>query len=308
MKEITVPTGLHAWLLALRAYSLTASVMPVLLAVGLARALDLDVSPWFAGLVVATALSLHLGTNLINDAVGLWKGVDRPGTTGGSGMLTNGALDPKSVFRVGMGFLVLAALVGIPVIMVRGWPVLVMGLLGALGGYAYTAGPGYKYKALGDLGVFALMGPLLVVFSLYALTGVTEASVLLRALAASVPLGLLVTAILAANNVRDFHDDAEAGIRTLAHVMGIRWARRYVMMLFVLAFAVTLGIVLTGVTPWSVVLGLAAMVPAVGVLRDLVTSTDGLELGKRMVVERTAKVHAVYGAFVFLSLMIWPKW
>jgi len=50
------------------------------------------------------------------------------------------------------------------------------------------------------------------------------------------------------------------------------------------------------------------MVPAVGVLRDLVTSTDGLELGKRMVVERTAKVHAVYGAFVFLSLMIWPKW
>ncbi|HQB47083.1 MAG TPA: prenyltransferase, partial [Polyangiaceae bacterium] len=174
--------------------------------------------------------------------------------------------------------------------------------------YAYTAGPGYKYKALGDLGVFALMGPLLVVFSLYALTGVTEASVLLRALAASVPLGLLVTAILAANNVRDFHDDAEAGIRTLAHVMGIRWARRYVMMLFVLAFAVTLGIVLTGVTPWSVVLGLAAMVPAVGVLRDLVTSTDGLELGKRMVVERTAKVHAVYGAFVFLSLMIWPKW
>ncbi len=301
-----VPKGIRAWLLALRSYSLTASVMPVLLAVGLARAFDLEYPTWLAAPVLATALLLHIGTNLVNDAVDLWKGVDKPGTTAGSGMLTNGALDPKTVFRVGVGFMVVATAIGIPVIVLRGWPVLVMGLVGALGGYAYTAGPGYKYKALGDVGVFALMGPLLVVFSLYALTGVTDPAVLLRVLAASIPIGFLVTAILAANNYRDFHDDAEAGIKTLAHVLGSTWARRYVVMLFASAFLVTVALVAARLVPWSAAVGLVAVLPAASVLRDLIRAPDGSAIGKLAVVERTAKVHAVYGGLVFVSLMVWP--
>jgi 1,4-dihydroxy-2-naphthoate octaprenyltransferase len=301
-----VPKGLGAWWHALRTYSLTASVMPVLLAVGLSRVFGLDFPVYLAAPVLLTALFLHIGTNLINDAFDLWKGVDRPGTTAGSGMLTNGALDPTSVFRVGLGFMVVAVLVGIPVIWLRGWPVVAMGMVGALGGYAYTAGPAYKYKALGDFGVFALMGPLLVVFAVYALTGVTEPSVLLRVLLASLPMGFLVTAILAANNYRDFEDDADAGIKTLAHVLGETWARRYVVGLVVSAFLMTLGLVGAGVIPWSAAAGLLAVLPAVGVLRDLIRAPDGRTVGRLAVVERTAKVHAAYGALMFLSLMVWP--
>ena len=298
--------GLRAWFQELRAYSLTASVMPVLLAVGLARAFDLEFPLAFIGPVLGTALLLHIGTNLINDAFDLWKGVDRPGSTGGSGMLTNGTLDPTTVFRVGIGFMVVAVLVGIPVIVARGWPVVAMGLIGAIGGYAYTAGPAYKYKALGDLGVFALMGPLLVVFALYALTGVSDTAVLGRALLASVPLGFLVTAILAANNYRDLDDDAEAGITTLAHVLGATWARRYVVGLFIAAFLMTAALVLVRVIPWSAAAGLVALLPAVAVLRDLMRAPDGRSVGNLAVVERTAKVHATYGALVFLSLTFWP--
>ena len=65
-----VPKGMRAWLLALRSYSLTASVMPVLLAVGLARAFELDYPTWLAAPVLATALLLHIGTNGINSGGG----------------------------------------------------------------------------------------------------------------------------------------------------------------------------------------------------------------------------------------------
>ncbi len=295
------------WFQAFRAYSLTASVMPVLLAVGLARVFDLTFPWWIVAPVLSTALLLHIGTNLINDAFDLRKGVDRPGTTAGSGMLTNGALAPTTVFRVGVGFLVVGLLVGIPVLVVRGWPVVIMGLIGALGGYAYTAGPAYKYKALGDIGVFSLMGPLLVVFALYALTGTTDVSVIARTLVASVPLGFLVTAILAANNYRDFEDDARAGIRTMAHLLGPIWARRYVIGLFAAAFSITAGLVVGQIVPWSAAAALVALIPAIAVLRDLIRAPDGAAIGKLSVVERTAKVHATYGALIFVSMVAWPS-
>jgi 1,4-dihydroxy-2-naphthoate octaprenyltransferase len=294
------------WFRELRAYSLTASVMPVLLAVGLARAFGLDFSTWMVAPILATALLLHIGTNLINDAADFRKGVDRPGTTGGSGMLTQGALDPTTVFRVGVGMMVAATLAGVPVIVVRGWPVLAMGVLGAIGGWAYTAGPAYKYKGFGDLGVFALMGPLLVLAALYALTGSVDVSIYVRALFASLPMGLLVTAILAANNYRDFDDDAQAGITTLAHLLGPRWAMRYVVGLFLLAFLVTIGLVAARQLPWSSAVALLAILPAAGVLRDLVRARDGRACGDLALVERTAKVHAVYGALVFGALMLFP--
>ena len=300
------PSRALIWFRELRAYSLTASVMPVLLAVGLARVFGLDFSIWTIAPILATALLLHMGTNLINDAADLWKGVDRPGSTGGSGMLTQGALDPKTVFRVGVGLMLLATIAGVPVIIARGWPVLAMGALGGLGGWAYTAGPAYKYKGLGDLGVFTLLGPLLVLASLYALTGSTDTAVYLRALLASLPLGLLVTAILAANNYRDLDDDARAGITTLAHLLGPRWAMRYVVALFLLAFASTIALVVARQLPLSGAAALLAVLPAAGVLRDLVRARDGRACGDMALVERTAKVHAVYGALVFGALVLFP--
>jgi 1,4-dihydroxy-2-naphthoate octaprenyltransferase len=77
-------------------------------------------------------------------------------------------------------------------------------------------------------------------------------------------------------------------------------------MLFASAFLVTVGLVAARLVPWSAALGLAAVLPAAGVLRDLIRAPDGSAVGKLAVVERTAKVHAVYGGLVFVSLMVWP--
>jgi len=282
------------WIQEMRLYAVSASVTPVLIALGMARLLKLPTPARAVASVLATAVLLHLGTNVINDAADYWKGVDRPGTTGGSGLLTAGKLDPRTTYRVGVGLLLAAALVGLPVIVARGWPVIALGVIGALGGYAYTAGPAYKYKGLGDLGVFLLMGPVLVDASFYAITGVHDFSLLLKVTAVSLPVAFLVTAILAVNNYRDLDDDAAAGITTMAHWLGPKGAGRYTRLLFVAALVASVVLLALRALPWTACVALIAFVPAWKIVRDL----SGAQA-----VERTAGVHAIYGGLAFLALL-----
>jgi len=291
------------WLRELRLYSVTASVTPVLLALGLARVQHLPTPAWMVASVLATAVLLHLGTNLINDAADLWKGVDRPGTTGGSGLLTSGLIESRTVYRVGIALLVAAGVCGLPVVFVRGWPVVALGLLGALGGFAYTAGPAYKYHGLGDLGVFLLMGPMLVDAAFYAMTGCTDPGALVRVTLASLPVAFLVTAILAVNNFRDFDDDASAGITTMVHWLGWRWARHYTISLFALALIASAALVVGRIVPATVAVAALAFLPAWGVVRDL-SLRSARQCGQAHVVERTAKVHAMYGVLSFAALLV----
>ena len=90
-------------------------------------------------------------------------------------------------------------------------------LIGIFGAYAYTGWPFYwKYFALGEPMVFILMGPLMSAGAFLALTGMPVNSVVY----ACIPVGLLVTAILNGNNLRDVHHDRSAGIRTIATILG----------------------------------------------------------------------------------------
>ncbi len=120
---------------------------------------------------------------------------------------------PPEGFAYGVGLFGVGVLLGFVLLCYRGLPMLL------LGGYLYTGGPkGYKYLALGDVLVFLLMGPLMVVGSYYALTGGLTLTVFL----ASLPVGSLVAAIMAINNHRDAATDREAEVRTLSNVIGFR--------------------------------------------------------------------------------------
>lgn len=208
-----------AYLRALRAFSLPLSVLPVVAATALA----IPPRQWDVPVLVAsvfTAAMLHLTGNLLNDYFDFRSGADsrvdedaeRPGR-----LLVRGELRPRAVLTE-------AIVCGAPAIppavwlVVRGgWPLAVLAAAAVVGLYAYTAPPlKLKYRALGEVVVFLLFGPLLMVAAAMTQTDGLPAGVLF----VSVPVGLGTAAVLAGNNVRDRQEDAAGGVKTLAGALG----------------------------------------------------------------------------------------
>ena len=115
-----------------------------------------------------------------------------------------------------------AVLAGVYLIATAGWELLLVGAASILAGVLYTGGPRpYGYEGLGEVFVFLFFGVVAVAGSYFAQTEALE----WEALVLAVPVGLLASAILVVNNVRDLETDRRAGKRTLAVRLGRERAR-----------------------------------------------------------------------------------
>lgn len=285
------PGAASLWWKALRAYSFPASIVPCLGGAAFAASAGAPVSWWMLPLVLLAGMLLHVGTNLVNDAADFTRGVDNPDAQGGSGVLVAGWVTARQVYLAAFVAFGLAAAAGLPVLLVRGWPLLAIGAAGALGGYAYTGPPfGLKYKALGEVWVFLFMGTLMVAGSAYALCG----DFLPGIWAASVPIGFLVAAILTVNNQRDLRDDGKLGVRTLATLFGLGGAKVVSLATILGAYASVPALWLSGVvSPWAM-LSWATLPLALPPLRAI--AADGDRPLAPGTVERTAMLHMFFGA------------
>ncbi|NPV05763.1 MAG: 1,4-dihydroxy-2-naphthoate octaprenyltransferase [Syntrophaceae bacterium] len=265
-------TLLAVWFQAARPFSLTASVLPVVIGAVLAASAEGPVDWPLFPLIVACSLLFHVGTNMVSDYFDYRRGVDRDETLGGSRVLFEGQITPKQLLTAGILLFAVGFSLGLLLVAVRGWPIFVLGVIGLLGGWFYTGGPvGYKYVALGDILVFILMGPLMVIGSYFALTGGFSLTVFY----ASLPVGCLVAAILHANNLRDIPYDAEANIRTMAMVLGVPAAKAVYAGLVAGAYLVVAVMVLAGlVTPLALVVSLTLPL-AVRNVRAVAASVPG---------------------------------
>lgn len=298
------PASLAVWWRAVRAFSFTASLVPVAVAAALLAARHADVTWWLLPLVALGALLVHAGTNYVSDAHDALRGVDRPGTRGGSGVIVEGLLEPRAVLTAGRLCLAGALLVGAPLVALRGWPLAAIGVLGVVGGYTYCGGPrGTKYLGLGDVAVFFLMGPLMVGGTTLALAGVLDAQII----ALAVPIGLLVTAILAVNNLRDLDDDRAAGVITLAGRLGARGAAWHVVGLLVLAYVALVALVVARVAPPTVLVALMSAPLALGVLRDALAHAPGSPALDR-IDQRAAQLHLGFGVLFTAGMLVGRWW
>ncbi len=152
------------------------------------------------------------------------NGVDQPGSSDDRA-LVDGLLTPPCALRLAGAFFAAAAAAGIYLSLKRGLPLLLaLGAAGFLLAWLYTAGGvRYKYRALGDLGIFFAFGPLIVSGTALIQTG----RVLPEALLASLPPGLLIAAIAHANNMRDLDSDRGAGVKTLAGLLRVNGAKAF---------------------------------------------------------------------------------
>ena len=295
------PHSVKAWVQVFRPFSYTAAVIPVLLGAALTVYLGRATTWWLLPLVVLASFFLQAGTNLVSEYFDYKKGVDRPESYGSSRILVEKLLDPKHVLWIGVGCFGLTACIGLVFIAVHGWPILLLGVIGILGGFFYTAGPAaYKYLGLGDLFVFCLMGPLMVIGSFFVLTGDYNHSVLII----SLPVGFLVAGILSGNNLRDIHHDTQARIHTTATVLGHRWARWEYVGLTLTAYITTLGMIVFDILPLWSLLTLLTIPAAIKNVRSALNNQPDRPEDIIMLDVQTAQLHMPFGLLLIVSVIL----
>ncbi len=292
------PRSARAWLQATRPFSFTASIVPVLLGTVLG-AFAGGFNPVLAVVALVGGLAIHAGANLISDYYDFRNGVDADDSYGSSGVLTGGLLTPQEVFLGGLLAFAVAAATGAYLAMVRGPVIVLLGLIGMLGGFFYTAGPlGYKYRALGDIGIFALFGPLMVLGAFIVQTGEFSWTPLIVAL----PVGLLVTAILHANNLRDMPFDGRAGIKTLAIVAGRSGSRAVYAALVIGAYLSVVAFSVVGLVPLLALAALLSLPVAARNLKIIMRATEPGEMAMADVM--TAQLHMVFGVLLTVGVIV----
>jgi 1,4-dihydroxy-2-naphthoate octaprenyltransferase len=248
------PSALGIWVSACRPRTLSAAVAPVVVGSALA-AHDHRFDPLAAGICLAFALLVQVGTNFSNDYYDFIHGADTAVRVGPRRAVASGLVRPAVMRRAAAGAFGLAFVVGLSLIHWGGYVMLAVGLASILFGYAYTGGPWpLGYRGWGDILVFVFFGLVAVTVTYF----VQAAHVTRYALLAGVPLGLLAANILLVNNYRDAETDAAAGKQTLVVRLGRSFARVQHAASLAVAFAIPLVFYFAGFGPWSLLPLLAA--------------------------------------------------
>jgi 1,4-dihydroxy-2-naphthoate polyprenyltransferase len=208
---------LSAWIMAARPRTLSLSMTPVVVGSALAWAAERKLH-WaaIAAALVGSAF-IQLGTNLHNDVADSDRGGDGPDRVGPPRATGSGLLPAAAVNRAAIGCFAAAAIVGLYLVAIGGWPIFVLGMLSILAGWAYTGGPlPIAYTPLGELFVVAFFGVGAVCGTYWLCTAKLATS----AVEAGLAVGLLTGAVLMVNNHRDVEPDLRVGRRTLAIAAG----------------------------------------------------------------------------------------
>ncbi|MFT5468701.1 MAG: 1,4-dihydroxy-2-naphthoate octaprenyltransferase [Verrucomicrobiales bacterium] len=213
---------LKPWILAARPKTLLAGIVPVWLGSVLPIHFGLDTSLCLAFLILASCLCIQIATNLFNDVIDHDKGADTAERKGPQRATQSGLLSRKAVWLGAIGFLGLAALFALPLIQLRGWPVLAIGIPSLFFAYGYTGGPfPLAYRGLGELFVIIFFGVVAMTGAYFIQTGTWSHQPVVLGL----QVGQLSTVLIAINNLRDVAEDKKAGKRTLAVRFGKDFAR-----------------------------------------------------------------------------------
>jgi 1,4-dihydroxy-2-naphthoate octaprenyltransferase len=272
---------------------LPAAIVPVL--VGTAAAAGGGITWWRAGAAMVVAIAIQVATNYVNDYADGVRGTD-DNRVGPARLVGGGLATATAVKRAALVAALVAVASGLALAAAVGPELLVVGAASLAAGYLYTGGPApYGYHGLGELFVFVFFGVVATAGSAY----VQLDEVLGLALAASVPVGFLATALLVVNNLRDIPTDAASGKRTLAVRMGDSATRALYVALVVAAFAALPVLALR--RPWAL-LALIALIPAVLPVRRIAAGATGRELVAVLV--DTGRLQLAYGVLLASGLAL----
>jgi len=241
------------WFMAARPKTLTAAVVPPVLATFLAMGVGYSVSWWLTCAALLSSIAIQIGTNLVNDALDFKRGADTKTRLGPTRVTQQGLLTPRQVYFSGVAFFALAFILGIPLIMKGGWVIALIMTLSIISGYLYTGGPTpLAYHGLGDAFVILFFG----LISTSAIYYVQTLTMDMKPIIAGLQIGLLCTVLIAINNLRDHEQDAKVHKNTLAVRFGVTFSRLEITALVLVPFLLTYywyhtGCLMAAVIPWG---------------------------------------------------------
>jgi len=257
------------WFAELRAPFFTAAIAPVLLGGAMAWQ---ETDAFDTGLFLLTligAVLAHAGTNMVNDYFDFKSGTDRTnqnrtGFNGGSPFLVNGLLKPRDVYVAAMLCFGLSAVIGIYLTLTVSYIVFILGVIGIGFGYFYTSPIlNLAAKGIGEMAIGAGFGPLIVAGTYLVQTGTFS----WEAVAAGIPLGILIGLVVFINQFPDMVADASAGKRHWVVRMGLDKAALWYVALMATAFALILLLWLAGIYPVPALLALLTVAISMKAIR-----------------------------------------
>lgn len=270
------PMGI--WIMASRVRTLPAAVAPVLVG----TALPATTGTFRVGVFIAAllgALFIQVGTNLSNDYSDARRGADTEDRLGPVRVTAGGLVPPQQVLIATAVSFGLAFLCGIFLVIASGIELLIIGVLSIAAGILYTGGPRpYGYEGLGEVFVFLFFGVVAVAGSTFAQIESFPA----EAFVLAVPVGLLASAILVVNNVRDLDTDSRVGKRTLAVRLGrSRTRTMFAIMIYGAFLTAPLAAFGAGLNLW-LFLSWLALPLAIQLVRTVRNHADGPTLNRAL--------------------------
>ena len=290
-------SSFNAWILAIRPRTLPAAVAPVVVGSALAFAhRSFEFLPAASALMVA--LFLQIAVNLANDYFDYMKGIDTDDRLGPI-RVTQSGLIPSDYIKIGIIItFVLAAGPGVYLLKIGGWPVLLIGTACGLAVLAYSGGP-YPLASygLGDLFVFIFFGLVAVGGTYYVQT----LQMTLMSLLMGVIVGLMITAILVVNNLRDIQTDRRAGKHTLAVTIGERGTKIEYSLLQACAYVLPIVIWQSELANGFILLPLLSLPLAIALNRTIWKNPSGEILNQALA--RTVRLALVFSLLLSIGLI-----
>jgi 1,4-dihydroxy-2-naphthoate octaprenyltransferase len=247
--------GLSLWIVKVRAPFFTAVVVPTLLGTAIAWARGGEFHLGYFLLTLIGVICLHAGANMSNDYFDHKNGTDYINEefvspfTGGSRLIQTGAVQPRQVLLEALAYYAVGTLIGLYLGWARGPWVLVIGLIGGLSGYFYTAPPFFLVATgLGEVFIGLNFGLLVTLGSYYVQTGQLAWEPAIAAL----PVAFLIAAVLYINEFQDMVADKAVGKNHLVVRLGRQKAVvGYGLIMAAVYVSIILGVLAAGVTPFA---------------------------------------------------------
>lgn len=238
-----------AWRL-FRPFTLTASIVPVIIGTGLALSRHAFHASLFIAMLVASML-IQSATNMFNEYFDYRRGLDTEEMVGIAGTIVRDGIRPSTVLFFGWASIIAALLLGVYICASTSWYIALVGVASVAVGYFYSGGPiPLAYTPFGELAASIAMGPVIVLISFFIQTGFVTR----QATIVSIPIGLLIGAILLGNNIRDMEQDKVGGRRTIAILLGRERGRILFGAVFLATYLCILILVaINALTPFALV-------------------------------------------------------